>query len=365
MTFWLAAALLVGAILIPLVRSLMTEPVVAASVETDVAFFRAQEQEIERQAASGAITDAEAKAALAEAARKLLAKAKATAPDAVATSSRYRKIIGLLVLVIPVATGALYYRLGAPGMPDTPFANRTDISRAEQDFSRMVARLDAHLSENPEDVRGHELAFPVYMRLGRYDNAALSAQKIIALKGESAERVASLAEALIFVAKGEIAGEARSALERALELDPKLARARFYSGLLAEQEGNPDKAVAILKALEGDVGDGAEKQAVAAQIARLSKTKPHTSTADTLMALPEAERKQAISGMVENLATRLKEQGGTPDEWERLVRALAVLGDKDRARAAVRDAKAGIPDEAQTRIDKLAKELGLDEGGVQ
>ena len=40
-----------------------------------------------------------------------------------------------------------------------------------------------------------------------------------------------------------------------------------------------------------------------------------------------------VRGMVEGLSDRLATQGGAPEEWARLIQALGVLGETDRAEA--------------------------------
>ena len=43
------------------------------------------------------------------------------------------------------------------------------------------------------------------------------------------------------------------------------------------------------------------------------------------------KRQEMISNMVEGLANRLASEGGTSEEWARLIKALSVLGDSGRA----------------------------------
>jgi cytochrome c-type biogenesis protein CcmH len=65
--------------------------------------------------------------------------------------------------------------------------------------------------------------------------------------------------------------------------------------------------------------------------------------------------------MVQRLADQLHAGGGDVEGWLRLVRAYAVLGDSDKAKAAAADAKRALatrPDEIK-RIDDLVKGLGL------
>jgi cytochrome c-type biogenesis protein CcmH len=69
--------------------------------------------------------------------------------------------------------------------------------------------------------------------------------------------------------------------------------------------------------------------------------------------------------MVAGLATRLHEQGGSAEEWGRLVRSLTVLGETDRARAALAEARAALPDEAsRARLLEVAQAVGLEALGT-
>jgi cytochrome c-type biogenesis protein CcmH len=69
-----------------------------------------------------------------------------------------------------------------------------------------------------------------------------------------------------------------------------------------------------------------------------------------------------IRGMVTRLAERLKQDGSDVEGWLRLLRAYAVLGDKDQARAAAAEARRALAsDPAKLRkVDEFIKELGLE-----
>ena len=80
-----------------------------------------------------------------------------------------------------------------------------------------------------------------------------------------------------------------------------------------------------------------------------------------LPALADQQRQQMIRGMVTQLETRLAEQGGTAEEWARLITALARLGDAAHAREIWTEAQgrfAGRP-EALAAIARAAAEAGL------
>ena len=84
---------------------------------------------------------------------------------------------------------------------------------------------------------------------------------------------------------------------------------------------------------------GISKPDNCAQIARIApKAGPEGEGADAIRNLKPEEQQQAIRGMVDNLESRLKSAGGTVEEWQRLLRALSVIGEKDRAVAALRAA---------------------------
>ena len=60
---------------------------------------------------------------------------------------------------------------------------------------------------------------------------------------------------------------------------------------------------------------------------------------DTMAAakdMNEADRGAMIRGMVDRLATRLKQNGDDVEGWLRLVRAYMVMGDRDKAMSARR-----------------------------
>jgi cytochrome c-type biogenesis protein CcmH len=66
--------------------------------------------------------------------------------------------------------------------------------------------------------------------------------------------------------------------------------------------------------------------------------------------------------MVARLAERLQNDGSDVEGWMRLVRSYMVLGESDKARAAVADARralAGDPAKLR-RLDELVKGLGLE-----
>jgi cytochrome c-type biogenesis protein CcmH len=76
--------------------------------------------------------------------------------------------------------------------------------------------------------------------------------------------------------------------------------------------------------------------------------------------LPE-DRQQAIQGMVEGLAQRLASSGGSAEEWSRLVRSYAVLGQREKASESLQSARGALARDRASleQLDALAQELAL------
>ena len=55
--------------------------------------------------------------------------------------------------------------------------------------------------------------------------------------------------------------------------------------------------------------------------------------------MSEGERKEMIKGMVSRLSERLSTEGGSPNEWARLINALGILGDLKNANSVWGEAK--------------------------
>ena len=53
-----------------------------------------------------------------------------------------------------------------------------------------------------------------------------------------------------------------------------------------------------------------------------------------------------IRGMVDRLATRLKQNGDDVEGWLRLVRAYMVMGERDKAASALVDARQAVANDA-------------------
>jgi cytochrome c-type biogenesis protein CcmH len=337
---------------------------------SDVAVYRDQLDEIERDRAASLIGVSEAEAARVEVSRRLIAAADAAQPASAADAPWRRRAAALIALIVlPLGAASLYLVLGSPGLPGQPQAARVDESPEHRSIAELMGRVEAHLEQNPDDGRGWEVLGPVYMRLGRYDDAVRAWRNVLRLLGPSAEREADLGEALTGQASGVVTHEAKEAFDRAAGLDAGNVRARYFTGLAAEQDGRPKEAAKIWRDLLAQApADASWPDFVRESLLRVDPgavsppSGPTQSDVAAASEMPPEQRDAMIRGMVARLAERLKQNESDVEGWLRLIRAYMVLGDKDQARAAADDARRALgsePDKLK-RVDELVKGLRLE-----
>ncbi|HMN72158.1 MAG TPA: c-type cytochrome biogenesis protein CcmI [Rhodoblastus sp.] len=325
----------------------------------DVAVYKDQLAEIERDLGAGRIAPQEAEAARIEVSRRLLKAAerqKGADADAPALARGRRwSAIALTLVAVPAIAAAFYYRLGAPweALPPPVAAAKGPNGMSLAD---MIAKVEAHVRDNPDDGRSYEVLAPVYMRLGRFDDAAMAWRKTMAILGDTALREAGLGEALVGQAQGAVTPEARTVFDKALALDAGSVPARYYLALAAFQDGRREEArqkwTDMLASAPPDAPWTAPvRRALAemdAQDAPKANAAPGPSAGDVEAAakMDKGERNDFIRSMVARLADRLKQNGDDPEGWARLVKAYGVLGETDKAEAAAADARKALAADA-------------------
>jgi cytochrome c-type biogenesis protein CcmH len=370
MTFWLATTLMTAAAILVVLGSLSRGRAAPAG-GADVAVYKDQIAEIARDRTAGLIAAVEAEAARVEISRRLLAAADRASADGAQLALPWRRRAAAIaaLLALPIGAGGLYVTLGSPGLPDAPLLARLDSPREQRSIEALVSQVERHLELEPRDGRGWETIAPVYLRLGRFDDAVKARSNAVRLLGDSADREADLGEALAAAANGVVTVEAKAAFDRAMALDPNHVKGRFYLGLVAEQDGNTREAAGIWRGLLAQAPAGAPWTDLVRQ--SLARVDPSSAAAQpgpgpneiaAAAALAPEQRAEMVRGMVERLAARLERDGSDVDGWLRLVRAYAVLGQRDQAQsaaAAARRAFAADPEKLR-RIDELVKDLGLE-----
>lgn len=382
LAFGLIALISVGALAWPL-RSRAGE----AERRPELAVYRDQLAELERDRARGLIAEAEAKAAQREIERRLLRAAQASGP-ALAVTRSGRVLVAASLLLVPGLAALTYARLGSPGLPDQPLASRPAPPSQGPDIAALVARLEQRLATDPSSLDGWLLLARSKAALGDPLGGVAAARRALALDPSSNPARATLAELLIVAGGGTVPPEARDLFEQVRATEPGEPRAGFYLGLAAAQAGEHETALGIWRELlaeapadapwrpgvVGAIREAAASAGIAVE-AMLAATPGRSATAEAppspeareraqaIAALPPEERTAAIRSMVEGLQARLEAEGGDVEGWRRLANARRVLGELDKARRALEKALALRPDDPALLSDYAGLLLGPSEPG--
>ncbi len=379
--FWIVAFVIAAPVALVLVMGLRRSSGTLSGAASDIAVYKDQLKEVDRDLARGVLSEAEAEAARIEVSRRLL-DADARARSAEAATDGRSPVMSVLIVVVVLAGGAgLYGVMGAPGARDLPMkarlaaleaaaANRPSQAEAEAlaaprlpvapiadpKFVELMERLRAAIAERPDDVQGLALLATNEARLGNFVAAREAQQRMVEVKGDetTVDDLVMLIDMMVFSAGGFVSPEAEVYLHRLTNMDPANGAGRYYAGLMLAQNGRADRAFPIWRnLLESSSPDDPWVPVVSAEIEGLAAAAgvdyrapvlsglKGPSAADVAAAqdMTDEDRQSMIRGMVEGLSERLATEGGTPEEWARLIGALGVLGETERAAAIAAEAK--------------------------
>lgn len=369
----------------------------------DMKVWRGQLAEIERDLSRGVLAPEDAARTRTEVSRRILEADRALQAAAPGDSARRGGLaagIGAVLLILAGSFG-LYAWIGAPGYPDLPIGKRlaradeiykTRISQAgaEAQMPAPATRTDADPQESalmeklrkavaarPDDLQGHELLARNEATLGNYAAAARAQETVVALRGAAATATdyLALADAQIMAAGGYVSPEAERNLGAVLERDPRDPTAQFYMGLMFAQNLRPDLAFQLWQPLaesgprdapwmalvRDQIPDIARAAGISYSLPAGDATGPDGDAMAAAADMSPEDRQAMILGMVNRLNERLATQGGTAEEWARLIDALGQLGDKVRGKAIMAEARrtfAGNAD-AIAVIEAAAGRAGL------
>ncbi|WP_312361399.1 c-type cytochrome biogenesis protein CcmI [Ensifer sp.] len=379
MLFWILVATLTAAVAAVLILPLLRAAAPASSPHShDIEVYRDQLEELTRDQESGLINGDDAELARAEVARRLLAAGEIDrAAEPAAPTRRSVNVLAqaFVLLCLPAIGLCLYLLTGSPGVPAQPLAAR--LADPGSDINILIARAENHLAQNPDDGAGWEVLAPIYMRNGRVEEAVAAYDSAVRLLGPTPARLGGYAEALITLSGGLVTTEAQAALRRSLAIDPNDPRSEYYLALGLKQEGKKDEALAAFNRLiAGSPADAPWVPLVKQHVAELSggaagsvaAAAPGNPSADDIAAAQDmsaGDRQEMIRGMVESLASRLKEDPANLEGWARLIRSHVVLDQKDQAAAALKESQKTFPadgDEGKQLL-ALARELGIKTDG--
>ena len=308
--------------------------------------------------------------------------------------ARIALLLAALIAVAAVALAALRPR-AADGGHEAASLPRT--AQPVGDVGSMIGKLEQKLRANPDDARGWQLLGLSYYSVGRYPDAVAAYSRAAALDSTNAEIWSALGEVQLLAGPGGVTPEAERSFKKALAIDARDFRARYFMAVKRDRDGDHRGAVNDWIQILKDSPPGApwedSVRKIITEVAAVNKIDlagrmpapsmpspamsqspgsgssvatsgiPGPTSADlkAASAIPPSEQDEMARGMVAQLATRLEANPRDPDRWIMLMRSRVVLKDMSGAKEALSRAKtifAGDPANL-ARFDEAARALGI------
>lgn len=410
MTFWIVTLFMALAIALLIALVLLRARKLGESAAAfDLKVYRQQLRELDKDLSRGVINQDDAERTRTEISRRILtADEQLRTHNATVAQPRGVTLVmaGLVGLVVIGGSLGLYYRLGVHGYGDMPLADRiaqaqeraTDRPsqqqaeagqpapaplQVEEGYEQLVEQLRKTAGERSNDAQGQALLAQHEANLGNFVAAYQAKQNYISIMSGDVEArdFAETAELMIMAAGGYVSLEAESELRQALMLDGRNGPARYYWGLMLGQIGRPDMAYQIwAETLQAGPAtapwiDGIQEQIeemayragvdytpiIPAPGSAAPLAGPSAEDLASAQQMSDEERQGMIRGMVSQLSERLANEGGSPQEWARLIGALGVLGELEQAKAIHGEALQTFTgdDGALALIESAAQQAGI------
>lgn len=298
-----------------------------------------------------------------------------------------RIILVAAALVATVAIGIAAWKRQEPLRAPAPDTNEAPTG----DVAAMISRLEVGLKSNPEDAEGWRALGWAFFRTGKFAESATAYARATQINPQKAEYWSSLGEARVMAGPGDVPADAKLAFEKAVLLDARDPRARYFLGVARDIAGDHKGAIDDWLALLADTPAGAPWEADVRRLivdvgakerievaSRLAAIRPAPSSSGAAMAnaaipgpsaremraaaqMPKGQQDAMIQGMVDGLDARLAADPRNPSGWIMLMRSRMSLGESAKAGRAYARARAAFANDAAAlaQIDAAARELGV------
>ncbi|MBU0864149.1 MAG: tetratricopeptide repeat protein [Alphaproteobacteria bacterium] len=298
-------------------------------------------------------------------------------------SGTNRVILIVAFVLLAAAIGYAIWRDSAPAGADPAVPN----AAAPSD---QLAALEARTKSEPNSAEAWTALGAARFDLSDFAGAAAAYEKATALSPESAGLWSALGEARVMGSDSDpMPAAALAAFDKAIALDAKDPRARYFLAVKKDIGGDHRGAINDWFALLADTPQGApwdadlrrtiEQVGAIHKIdvaSRLASTQARPLTADEMPVaargipgpsradmeaasqLPKGQQDQMIQGMVDGLEAKLKANPADVDRWIMLMRSRMTLGETAKAAQALKDGIAANP-AAAGRLKAQAQLLGV------
>ena len=315
--FFIAGLLIiaVGYVLLPLFRT--SDGVVDDRKQQNILIVREQVAELESSFERGEVDSDQYRERRDELEQSLLQDVSGQSDSAAnsKTSTSSWMSAGFLVLFIPIASAALYLELGTPNAQVLAERSKPQevplTADGKPDIEKLVGSLHDKLRNDPANAEGWYMLGRAYMMMQRFDGAIEAYGNLYKLQPDEPEVMLMLADAMSMEQQGQMAGQPKELIEKALLQLPNHTTGLWLSGMSYEQEGNHQEALnrwtklrPLLKdtpqeQVQLDVLINRAKGALATQVASAASAGITTSPATEKTASNSAASKGAASVVAE------------------------------------------------------------------
>jgi cytochrome c-type biogenesis protein CcmH len=307
-----------------------------------------------------------------------------------------------LVLAALIALAAIIYSATRGGGGSAQQGNVTSPTGAApaqpKSPEEAISDLESRLAQNPDDPDGWRRLGWAYFELARGSQSdevfrggiarsAAAYRRAAELEPNNAENWSALGEVLQSAAT-EVSPQAEEAFRRAISIDPKDPRSRYFLAVQRDLRGEHRAAIDDWLALLRDTPAGApweqdlrrtiqqaaEKNRI--DIAgRLPPPRPASPATqgipgptreqmEAARGIPPSQQEEMVKGMVDRLDARLRQNPRDERGWMMLMRSRMVQREDQAAAEALRSALSAFADDpaAQQRLRAAAAELGIPQG---
>ncbi len=372
MVFWIVTAVITAAVAAALIAPLFRNRGIVGESDSEVAIYRDQLAEIERDVERGVLPESEAESARTEIARRLLRASEEEAAAAPASDSRRQGALWIAILVLPAVGLAGYLAFGEPGAEDRPFderiaspdpddlyvqLERLGLESTPEEIAAVAETIERGLEIEPDDPTLLRLATQMRIIDGRLEDAASTYIRLLEGLGdpnvadEGGQVGTQLGFELAFL-QPEIGAAGEELIRLVFDRFPRNEIAQLnYAELLIRLE---DEAAAA-DVLEGLVATAPPEGSPIVDIARSRLAELRGEGAGGLT----PEQLEFVDQMVGQLAARLEAEPDDAEGWAQLITSYMVLGREEDARAALGTAREFFTgnDEALAIIEEAAAPL--------
>ncbi len=291
----------------------------------------------------------------------------------------------LLGAAILAFGGAVGYTMSQRGDATPPSALSAPTVTALPD---SIEQLKAKAQADPSNAGAWQALGFAYFEAQRFAEAVGAYKSAVNASPGHAVLLSSLGEAQVMASERDpMPPEALANFRKAVSLDPKDPRGRYFLAVKRDLDGDHQGALDDWLALLADTPKGApwevdlrrtieqvgkiNKLDVAGRLARIEQAEPVAlpvaargipgPSAEDLAAaskMPPSQQQEMVTGMVARLEGKLKADPANVDGWVMLMRSRVTLGQVDKASAALKSAVTANPARAQY-IRQQAQILGV------